>query len=79
MTYILGQRPPVMICRDCGCDDNNACPGGCSWVLIDIPHPARPLLTGVCSSCAFDVRWDMRAMATMQFALEDDPRLVAAG
>lgn len=28
------------VCRDCGCDDDHACPGGCSW--------ARP---GLCSAC----------------------------
>jgi hypothetical protein len=29
------------VCRVCGCTQNNACPGGCSWVEPDL-----------CSSCA---------------------------
>lgn len=31
-------------CRVCGCTDNAACRGGCSWVEIDL-----------CSACAFAV------------------------
>lgn len=31
-------------CRECGCTDNAACPGGCSWVGLDL-----------CSDCAVDV------------------------
>lgn len=23
-------------CRDCGCTENNACEGGCSWVAYDL-------------------------------------------
>lgn len=33
--------PPPAICRKCGCDDDRACDGGCSWVEEDL-----------CSSCA---------------------------
>lgn len=38
----LGQRHCVM----CGCSDNHACAGGCSWVLCFSQTP-----TGVCSRC----------------------------
>lgn len=31
-------------CRECGCTDNAACPGGCSWVGLDL-----------CSDCVLDV------------------------
>lgn len=41
------------ICRGCGCTDSHACPGGCSWVLLDIDTPS-----GICSSCAIAVEWD---------------------
>jgi len=27
--------PDLRICRGCGCTDLAACPGGCSWVLMD--------------------------------------------
>jgi hypothetical protein len=29
------------VCRDCGCTDARACPGGCTWVFTDL-----------CSRCA---------------------------
>lgn len=29
------------VCRSCGCTDERACPGGCSWVEEDL-----------CSACA---------------------------
>jgi hypothetical protein len=37
---------PVRTCVHCGCTDDHACPGGCSWA---IQHTATP--TGVCSQC----------------------------
>lgn len=33
--------PAVRSCRVCGCTDDRACPGGCSWVD-----------EGLCSACA---------------------------
>lgn len=33
-------------CVVCGCTDNRACPGGCSWAML---HQGTP--TGVCSKC----------------------------
>lgn len=33
----------VRSCRVCGCTDDRACPGGCSW--LDIPHD------DLCSAC----------------------------
>jgi hypothetical protein len=50
----------VTTCRGCYCDDNRACAGGCSWVLLDVGSP-----TGVCSTCADLVHWHVVAMATM--------------
>lgn len=35
------KAPPESICRVCGCTENNACEGGCSWVEPDL-----------CSACA---------------------------
>ncbi|NEW95525.1 hypothetical protein [Rhodopseudomonas sp. BR0G17] len=32
-------------CRSCGCTNDRACPGGCSWVSIDPP---------ICSACVSD-------------------------
>jgi hypothetical protein len=34
-------------CRKCGCTEDKACPGGCSWVKK--PDPKTGL--GLCSSC----------------------------
>jgi hypothetical protein len=45
------------ICRGCGCSDLRACPGGCSWVMLDIETPS-----GFCSECAEYVEWDQRVM-----------------
>lgn len=33
-------------CANCGCTDNRACLGGCSWLAVD-----RMLGIGICSSC----------------------------
>jgi len=38
--YCLPCLPRVEICRGCGCTDEFACPGGCSWVA-----------KGLCSTC----------------------------
>jgi predicted amidophosphoribosyltransferase len=46
------------MCRGCACTDLRACPGGCSWVLLDIDYP-----TGICSACAEDMEWDMATLA----------------
>lgn len=51
----------VATCIGCGCDDDHACVGGCSWVRID-----RIACVGVCAACLADVpRWDAgdRSMA----------------
>jgi hypothetical protein len=44
---------PDRSCRGCGCTDTQACPGGCSWVLLDIATPS-----GICSQCAEELDWD---------------------
>ena len=38
--YCLSCLPAVEICRGCGCTDEVACPGGCSWAS-----------KGICSTC----------------------------
>ncbi len=42
--YCQSCLPNVVICRGCGCTEEVACPGGCSWAL-----------PGVCSTCAASV------------------------
>jgi hypothetical protein len=32
-------------CRECGCTDDHACEGGCSWVAAELNNPAGPLCT----------------------------------
>lgn len=54
------ERVTINTCRGCGCTDLRACPGGCSWFLLDIDTA-----TGVCSACAQEVGWDMRALAML--------------
>ncbi len=39
--YFLERVESEPVCRVCGCTENNACPGGCSWVEPDL-----------CSGCA---------------------------
>lgn len=39
--HILDRVRTEMVCRVCGCTDDNACPGGCYWVKPDL-----------CSACA---------------------------
>lgn len=41
--YEIAINADFVICRECGCSDNNACLGGCYWVQPDL-----------CSSCAPD-------------------------
>lgn len=46
----------VATCVGCGCDDNHACPFGCSWLRVD-----RKKKVGVCSECPAEVRgWDAK-------------------
>lgn len=46
----------VATCIGCGCDDNHACPLGCSWLRVD-----RKTKLGVCSECPAEVReWDAK-------------------
>lgn len=42
------------ICIGCGCTDERACAGGCSWTRVD-----QLVHVGVCSNCIREVaRWD---------------------
>jgi 23S rRNA C2498 (ribose-2'-O)-methylase RlmM len=34
------------ICVGCGCSDLDACPGGCSWAIVD-----EEMGVGLCSKC----------------------------
>lgn len=41
-------------CIGCGCDQINACDGGCEWLRVDHAHGR-----GVCSECEQHLeRWD---------------------
>ena len=57
--------PDLRICRRCGCTDLHACPGGCSWVLLDVDAPS-----GVCSQCAEEMDWDPVGMETIETGLD---------
>jgi len=52
--------PDLRICRGCGCTDLHACPGGCSWALLDLYQPS-----GICSQCADEMDWDSVGMRTI--------------
>lgn len=60
----------IRICRGCGCTDDRACPGGCSWVLMDFIYANRgtkviPVATGVCSVCAAEADYEWGPMSGM--------------
>jgi hypothetical protein len=38
-------------CIGCGCDDDEACPGGCAWHFESVVHPDL----GICTTCAREV------------------------
>lgn len=65
-------------CRGCGCTDSQACPRGCSWVLLDVDCSFRglgavQLGTGVCSACAEAAGWNQEAL--MYGGWENVPRI----
>ena len=43
---LLGERLDRAKCVECGCTENRACKGGCSWV--ETPHTGK---FWVCSNC----------------------------
>lgn len=45
------------VCRECGCTDERACPGGCSWVEPDL-----------CSQCAEEIEEDSDEAELYRFA-----------
>lgn len=78
----------IITCIGCGCDDERACVGKCSWIRID-----AVLGIGVCSSCPEDVaRWDagdrlfteeaeqeLRREFTDEAPPDDEPGLIVPG
>lgn len=46
-------------CVGCGCTDQRACPGGCTWLAVD-----RAAGDGVCSNCSEHLgAWNARREA----------------
>lgn len=41
-----GERPSVATCRGCGCTEELACDGGCSWIFL-----SEQTNVGLCSNC----------------------------
>jgi len=61
------------LCIGCGCDDDHACEGGCSWLRID-----RQECIGVCSSCPqFEAAWDAGDRDLSDAAMEHAAELAA--
>jgi hypothetical protein len=46
---IPGRPPAESKCLICGCVESRACPGGCSWMHLDIEGDY-----GLCTTCATD-------------------------
>lgn len=42
----MGREGKLAVCIGCGCDDDHACRGGCSWLRVDYAAGV-----GVCSKC----------------------------
>jgi hypothetical protein len=42
----VDRRSAAIVCVGCGCTDDAACDGGCSWVKVD-----DELRAGICSAC----------------------------
>lgn len=62
------------LCIGCGCDDDHACAGGCSWLRID-----RHECIGVCSNCPeHETRWDAEDRELSDAAMEHAAELAAA-
>lgn len=62
----IHDRDPFRICRGCGCTDDRACPGGCTWALLDyalVCDEVLPAPSGICSTCADAMDWHMVTMA----------------
>ena len=45
--YVPGKKMKTATCRNCGCTDLSACPGGCSWIEVNYRTG-----NGLCSRCA---------------------------
>jgi hypothetical protein len=61
------------LCIGCGCDDDHACEGGCSWLRID-----RDESLGVCSSCAHvEAAWDSGERDLSDAAMEHAAEIAA--
>ena len=55
----------IRTCIGCGCDDNNACRGGCHWI-----HEAENAPLGICSNCAREIDVDELEGAELTWTLE---------
>lgn len=71
--FAWGSTSKQRTCRGCGCTDRHACPGGCSWVLLDLG-----MATGVCSSCAEELEWDPGRLVSI-WEIEASPADLVAG
>lgn len=43
---LMKNKPTIATCIGCGCDDANACEGGCGWISVN-----RETQRGVCTRC----------------------------
>lgn len=41
----------IRTCIGCGCDDDNACAGGCAWHFESVVHPDL----GICTNCEWEI------------------------
>lgn len=59
----------LVLCRVCGCTDEHACEGGCSWV----PDPACE--GDLCSRCLPAVAMGLLVQELLSWAVRTDPNL----
>lgn len=76
--YALPVAKRIAVCIGCGCDDNHACPFGCSWLRVDYDDRK-----GVCSECVDHCEaWDQgdrtpRAQSVAEIEAERQADLLA--
>lgn len=65
-------------CRVCGCTDARACPGGCSWVELDLcsacwgEHESVDLVDAVAAALMEDCQWTAIEAGLVDGLAEDD-------